>query len=115
MIENLLIVIDVVDELNGETFRRIENNLDIMRAILVIGTQPQFCLLLNGLGQLVSGGADEVTIKRVHAILSERTPQRLPGFEVILYDRVGGLFGQRPRALEMIRLDMHACLRNRYG
>ena len=110
MIQDLEVVLNRVCQLNGESLRRIENYLNVVRTILITRANPQRGLLLDGLREFVSGRSHESRVEQIRAILLKRGSQILPGLQIIANRGCSGLLRQWPGTLQIRWFDAHRSL-----
>src|ERR1700691_3542286 len=105
MIENLHVILSVVNQLDGQTFRRVEEKLNMMGAILITCMNSCLCLLVNRIRKLVPCRANEVLVKKIRLVLLERFIHSRPGLKIIADCSGFGLIFQRPWALQLGSVD----------
>ena len=76
------VVFDDVGELDRQSLWRVEDQADIMGAVLISRLQAQFFLLANCRRQCVARVPYEVRIEQINPVLLQRSAQRLPGVQV---------------------------------
>ena len=91
MVKELHIVFDAICQFDGQSLRRIEDDLKSVRAIRIMCLDPQRRLLLDRFPEFVSGGSHEGRVEQVCAILLKGGSQTLPRLQIIANRRFSGL------------------------
>ena len=73
-IQDLHVIFNCVYQLNGQPFRRVKNQLNIVCAVSITRLNPKLCLLPNRVCQLLFGRADEIR-DRADPLDSARMPR----------------------------------------
>ncbi|MGA2652515.1 MAG: hypothetical protein ABSF28_18425 [Terracidiphilus sp.] len=107
MVDELYIVFDLVRQLNRHSVWRVEENLKIVRAILVVRSNPELALLMDGVGESIPGNSDKIGVQQFWPILLERSLETIPGVQVIANDGRLALVRERPGSLKPHWFDMH--------
>jgi hypothetical protein len=83
MVDDLHVVFDLVCQFNGHSVRRVEENLEIVRAILVTGSNPEVTLLVNRIGEPIFGGSNEICFQQFRPIVLECSLKALPSVQIV--------------------------------
>lgn len=78
MVEDLDVVFDLVGQFNGESLRRVEDKLKIVRTILIACTNAQRGLGKDRFRQLVFCRSHKGRVEQVRPILLECGPKAMP-------------------------------------
>ena len=98
-------IIDMVNHLEGETVRRIEDDPQVMGAIPIDGMDPEAALLGDGCAEDFACGSGEILVEELGLIVSERLTQALPGLQVIADDGLSGAGLDGPGSVKIGRRD----------
>src|SRR6266481_1364999 len=87
MVADFYVVLDVVQQLNRESFGGIKDDLEIVRLVAIAGLDSKILLFANRVGQFLFCNTDEVSIQQVSAIFTQSTAQGLPCLQVVAHYR----------------------------
>jgi len=98
MVQDLHVVFDRVEKLDGQSFRRVENQMDVVLAIQVEGPKPKFLLVGDCIRKFFPGEACEVCVQQMRIVFVQRVTQTAPCCQVISNHGTSGLGFERPWA-----------------
>ena len=112
MIEDLQVIGEGVNHLNGEAFRRIENDLYFVVCIGVPCSDVKGGLLCDNLCELLFCISEEGRVEKLGAVLQERVAHAVEGEKVVANGGVCRLLRKSARAVQVSGLNVDSGLRD---